>query len=1017
LDRWGSIFRSIELALPVGLLILAFLVAAFAVRNSDAWHHLAVGRLIAQGAYTFGVDPFSFTTEGVTWVNHSWLYDFLTYFTYINAGPATVIAIKGVAVAVIIGLLVFQRPTGQPIWVWALFGTLALLTIAPRLILQPAIVSTLLLPLLMLILTRAGVRSKSYALPLMIGGIIALWANCDQWFFLGPLTVTLFMLGELLQVKLGKSASTPISLPVALITVVVSWLAPLLNPHHIGVYALPVELVSAQFAIDLESERYFRPLFQTPFDPSFYSAVATGNIINPMAYFALLLTSALGLGLNYSRARWSGILIWGAMALLSLIHARAVPFFAVIAAPLAAQAWCELGNWLWNRSSPLKEVNAGLQALMQVVMGMFGVLLLLMAWPGWLNSYASNPNSARRVAFTFDAEPSMVRLGEQLTAWRAEDLITPAMHGFQSHSDMANFLAWFAPTEPTFMDSRFTLHEGTAANYAQVRNALRVRAQSDEKSAVQELRRVLRDQKIDYVILNTKIDTDEMLTLVQNFWIAENEWTMWYIDGRTVVFGWNDPDKAPIPANEKLRFNPVAEAFSGDIPPVPTPTEFRPLADQGFFNRYLIPAPPTPLEIDEAVLLNRYLSIRRQIGELQARQELFARGFVTGATMMQSAFLTGNVGLVSPEVSALAVLSVRAARRAIAASPDNSAGYFALAEAYGQLPMIPDQRRLQVLTALQRAIDRSPPPEQATSQQSFLPFEASMRASAIHREMGQYDLALRSLQRAIAYLEKAPPIQMELKQISEQIKRLREFERWDNLAPEEVVSRRSDEYENRTARQASIQVRTQIARQFGLWGEAIDVYQKAIAEDRLVDEFGPSQPLAVADLIQLQLLTGQAEEAWSNMRSFLEKDGVISVDNLPADPPAFRQVFRDRMLNAAWLVGDYVEASAQTDVILRTAPLVLTGDDGLKLVIGSLAGLSGHWPTQEILLLEYASQLYRSATYEGEYNLRRALLCVESGDNPGAIRHFKLALKPHGYDVRFVGQDLASEYLRVMGAK
>src|SRR3954454_3920979 len=62
-------------ALALAVLAFAFLLGAFAVRNSDFWLHLATGRLIATGQYAFGTDPFSYTTAGVPWVNHAWLFD------------------------------------------------------------------------------------------------------------------------------------------------------------------------------------------------------------------------------------------------------------------------------------------------------------------------------------------------------------------------------------------------------------------------------------------------------------------------------------------------------------------------------------------------------------------------------------------------------------------------------------------------------------------------------------------------------------------------------------------------------------------------------------------------------------------------------------------------------------------------------------------------------------------------------------------------------------------------------
>src|SRR5260370_16384846 len=60
--------------LTVGIvLLLTFLLASFAARNSDLWLHVATGRAIAQQHWFLDKDPFTFTAEG-TWVNHSSLW-------------------------------------------------------------------------------------------------------------------------------------------------------------------------------------------------------------------------------------------------------------------------------------------------------------------------------------------------------------------------------------------------------------------------------------------------------------------------------------------------------------------------------------------------------------------------------------------------------------------------------------------------------------------------------------------------------------------------------------------------------------------------------------------------------------------------------------------------------------------------------------------------------------------------------------------------------------------------------
>src|SRR5262249_41256998 len=53
--------RGMDRVLAALVLAFVFLISSFAIRNGDFWLHLATGRLIAQGGYTFGSDPFAFT--------------------------------------------------------------------------------------------------------------------------------------------------------------------------------------------------------------------------------------------------------------------------------------------------------------------------------------------------------------------------------------------------------------------------------------------------------------------------------------------------------------------------------------------------------------------------------------------------------------------------------------------------------------------------------------------------------------------------------------------------------------------------------------------------------------------------------------------------------------------------------------------------------------------------------------------------------------------------------------------
>jgi len=1015
--RWGGLFRSIELALPIGLLALAFLVAAYAVRNSDFWQHLATGKMLLGGQYSFGVDPFSSNAADRYWVNHAWLFDVFAYLIYNASGGAALVITKGVIVAIVIGILIFQRPTKQPIWVWTAFGTLALLALAPRLFMQPTILSLLWFALLTMSLFRFPARDGSWRLPVIVGVLCAIWANSDQWFFLGPLAVVLFALGEVIQQKFSgtpKTADTP-SLKMLGIATGVAILAPLLNPHHVNVWTLPAELVSSQFAADVEGERIFRNLFQTPMDTSFSSTTSTGNPINPWSYYFLLILSSVGLGLSYATARWSHLLLWVGFTLLSLMHARAIPFFAIVAAPLAAWSWCQLGAAFAARSTRIKQLAPGLGALACVVSGGLGVFLILLSWPGWLNTSATLPSNARRVAFVVEPEESMERFGKKIAEWRRDGLLPPEVRGLHLHPDVGNYLSWYCPEEKTLFDGRFTFHAPDAANFAQLRQVFRDRSKAGDEGTRKAVRRAMRDNQLRYLVIytnpTTKADGEENNNLTRGI-LLDPEWSIWYMDGRTLMLGWTDPDRAPNELDRKLaslKFDPVKLAFGSEVEPVPAPSEVLPPADRGFMRRYLFAPPVVALDVEEALMLNFYQEVRSQIFLADAQRDAYLRAFLTGPAI--------NIASRPPpppaELVAIPVLAVRAARRAIAVSPDDPTAYYALAQAYGRMPSLPGVQQLQMMTAYTRCLERSPRPEQATPQISFLPFEVTRRLTDIHLQMNHFDLALKSLETAIGYLEKAPPMTMEPREAVEQLKFFKEQMRWRGLPPEEFVMKLSNDYENLASRQGSVQARVELAKSRGLWAEAIDVYQKAITDGRLAEEFGPAQTFAAADLINLELEAGRIEQAMKDLRDLLEKDGVVSVDNVSPDPQV-RSMFRDRWIIGLWLSGDYALAAQETDIVIRTSTLNQSPETIRKLMMQSLSGLTAHFPTGELLMLESLGTLLRMLQIDGEQHLRRGLISLEMGDNRAARLHFEASLAPHGIKVSYPGQEYANLYLKVL---
>lgn len=853
------------------VLVLAFFLGSFVARNSDVWVRLATGHAVLHGTYRFQGDPFAYTLadERPGWVHPGWLADVLFYLLA-GVGPGEVpgvggiilVVLKALAVTATAAILLLIRRPGQSLWIPAACTVLAVAAMSPRLFLQPSFFSFLFLAATLYVLTAPrrvahdtsalgpglATLSRWWLIPLFV-----LWVNLDAWFLLGPVTVGLYLLGQALETRFagasGEDGPAPGELRQLALILGCGLAACVLNPYHVRVFTkLPAEIWPSVTDSPLLRDVSFRSVADSPLGGDYFTRTGGGLTVAGLSYFCLVVAGIISFAVNSDHLRWWRVVVWLPYCLLSAWLLRGVPFFAVVAGPITALNFQDYAARRFGVAprlqSPWREWSLAGRALTILA----GVVLLLLAWPGWLHARPGEPNSSHRVGWGIEPDPSAVSAAHALCELRAEGLLR---HGFNFTPEVPNHCAWFCPDEKAFMDSRLSAFPASVAQeFVSVRNEFKPDLEDGSEASAPEAAptwpEVFRRYEIDHVIVSAE-DTKSRDTLYLLFGDSAN-WICLYSDGRSTVFALRDPRQSAEERTrlEAHRFDPNRSAFGPNLPDsARCPRQGQdPPQPPGMLARYLSRPAPRPLEVDEAVL---YMAYYRVAGRVWPRPAAWSGclSLMAGATanqalgqsladvasawsspglrlrVLQSSHDVGPVGA--------AIMAVRAARQAIQHNPSSAAAYFNLAQAYMRLwadqesawsrntrPMLLQLiRQTQIVAALQNALTLEPDWAMAhlTLGDVYLQMNAGSPQSYTH-----LDLAADELQTGIRLSRASGPLPGETREAFEES--MGELDKRLGVINQELQKRR-EEYELKAKDRPRL-VRAQLAYEHGLAGEALE---------------------------------------------------------------------------------------------------------------------------------------------------------------------------------------------------
>jgi hypothetical protein len=733
---WPAWFSGADFLLSVLVLVLAFLMASFVARNSDIWLHLASGKRLLAGEYSPGTDPFSYATAGRPWVNHSLLFDIAAFLLYSGNG-ALLVALKAVVVVVAFGLLIAIRRSGYSLWPWAAVAGIAVIAAAPRLTLTPLVGSVLFLAVTLFLLFRMKHKPGSWRFPVAIGVTFWLWANTDEWFFLGPLVIALVLVGEVLQKQFGKRDETteneePLGKLPDVSTLVkalgIGVLACMLSPNHVRVWELPFELTGMPGAsLDI---RLKLGVLTKPLNEEYYSdkpiGHSLGHNINGLAYALLFVGGGAAIGFAGSHFRFAYLTLWVGFAALSLTTIYMIPFFAVVAVPLIAgqlnalSSRFTLKTWADQKSKYLL-LSSGSGRVFVILLALIACVL---AWPGWMQPSPGNEAFTRRVAWGVEADAGLKQGAEELQALRASGKLPAEAHGLITSLELANYCAWFAPLEKVYCNTRYNYQRPELSTLITCRVGLGlVPVSADDIPKTKDVLAAVEKLGIEYVVVHSgPSDSGTLRTLSrqasERMWIDSDHCSPWYLDGRSAIAGWRNAPGTEKPTFAALRINPLVLAFGPAVQRLP-PGSAPPIRSQAGWEESFLRSPRVaPPGADEVAGWQSYRNV--EFEKLRRQHIAVVRTFELADRLMGS----DSKGVVAmwghrmppqgdDSLHAMPLLALWAARRAIAADGDHPDGYYALYVALSDqgLRMSDADRLVGQITALRQCLSRLPPPD------------------------------------------------------------------------------------------------------------------------------------------------------------------------------------------------------------------------------------------------------------------------------------------------------------------
>jgi hypothetical protein len=321
---------AVQLLIPLILALLIFTMAARTPLDSDMWWHLRAGTTMIEDGRPLLVDQFSFTRDGASWINHSWLSEVILALLYRWMGyPGLALFVAFLATASLMTTYIYMQ--GHPIFrsFLILLGVIVSAVVwSPR----PQIISLVLLALVGYIhyLYKWQQQDKLWLLPV----IFLFWGNLHGGFAVGFIFLGTVITGEVFN-RLFGSREFALSLNWneifrLILWSVASWGILPVNPNGFAIWKIPFQTVGVTF---------LQNYIQEWASPNFHEIAQ-----QPMLWLLLIILFVFGL--NKRRVDGADLAIVVSFAYMALLGRRHMAPFSIVSLPIIARyGWPILLEW------------------------------------------------------------------------------------------------------------------------------------------------------------------------------------------------------------------------------------------------------------------------------------------------------------------------------------------------------------------------------------------------------------------------------------------------------------------------------------------------------------------------------------------------------------------------------------------------------------------------------------------------------------------------------------------------